>query len=140
MAFLNKTLLCKWSWRFAVESEALWRQVICAKYGEEEGGWRSHVVRGSFGVGLWKAIRRGWDVIGDNLVYSVGNGTRVRFWKDKWCGDDPLCTSFPSLFAISLIRRFGWRMCGAIVKGECGLLRSLGGLMIGKCSMWSIFS
>ena len=85
-----------------MEREALWRQVISGKYGEEEGGWRSCVVRGSYGVGLWKAIRRGWDALGDNLVYSVGNGRRVRFWKDKWCGDDPLCTSFPSLFAISL--------------------------------------
>ena len=103
MALLNKAFLCKWSWRFAVEREALWRQVICAKYGEEEGGWRSHVVRGSFGVGLWKAIRRGWDVIGDNLVYSVGN-RRVKFWKDKWYGDDTLCTSFPSLFVISLAK------------------------------------
>ncbi|RVW16682.1 hypothetical protein CK203_080853 [Vitis vinifera] len=84
-----------------MEKEALWRQVICAKCGEEEGCWRSRVVRGSFGVGLWKAIRRGGDVLSDNLVYSVGNGRRVRFWKDKWCRDDPLCTSFPSLFAIS---------------------------------------
>lgn len=25
---------------------------------------------------------------------------RVRFWKDKWCSDEPLCTTFPSLFAI----------------------------------------
>ena len=40
-------------------------------------------------------------MLGDNLVYSVGNSRRVSFWKDKWCGDDPLCTSFPSLFAIS---------------------------------------
>ena len=102
LALLNKALLCKWSWCFAVEREALWRQVICAKYGKEEGGWRSRVVRDNFGVGLWKAIRRGWDVLGDNLVYSVGNSRRVSFWKDKWCGDDPLCTSFPSLFAISL--------------------------------------
>ena len=22
------------------------------------------------------------------------------FWKDKWCGDELLCTTFPSLFAI----------------------------------------
>ncbi|RVW98661.1 putative ribonuclease H protein [Vitis vinifera] len=36
LALLNKALLCKWSWRFAMESEALWRQVICIKYGEEE--------------------------------------------------------------------------------------------------------
>ena len=43
-------------------------------------------------------------MIDDNLVYSVGNSRRVRFWKDKWGGDDPLCTSFPSLFAISLAK------------------------------------
>ena len=78
----NLALLCKWSWHFAVEGEALWRQVICAKYGEEEGGWRSCVVRGSFGVGLWKTIRRDWDVIGNNMVYFMRNGRRVRFWKD----------------------------------------------------------
>ena len=35
MALLNKALLCKWSWRFAVEREALWRQVICGKYGKK---------------------------------------------------------------------------------------------------------
>ncbi|RVX03908.1 putative ribonuclease H protein [Vitis vinifera] len=102
LALLNKALLCKWSWRFAVEREALWRQVISAKYGEEEGGWRSCVVRGSFGVGLWKAIRRGWEAVGNNLAYAVGNGRRIRFWEDKWCGDDKLCSLFPSLYAISL--------------------------------------
>ncbi|RVX13202.1 Protease Do-like 1, chloroplastic [Vitis vinifera] len=36
------------------------------------------------------------------LAYHVGNGQRVRFWMDKWCGDEPLCESFPSLFSISL--------------------------------------
>ena len=80
LPLLNKALLCKWSWRFAVEREALWRQVISAKYGEEEGGWRSCVVRESYGVGLWKAIRRGWEAVGNNLVYSAGNGRRIRFW------------------------------------------------------------
>ena len=39
-----------------------------------------------------------------NLAYRVGSGRRVRFWKDKWCGDEPLFKSFPSLFAISLAK------------------------------------
>ena len=43
-------------------------------------------------------------MISDNMVYYVGNGRRVRFWKDKRCGDDPLCISFPSLFVISLAK------------------------------------
>ena len=36
---LNKTLLCKWIWRFAKERDALWREVIYGKFGELEEGW-----------------------------------------------------------------------------------------------------
>ena len=25
----------------------------------------------------------------------------MRFWKDKWCGEEPLCITFPSLFALA---------------------------------------
>ena len=24
----------------------------------------------------------------------------IKFWKDKWCGDEPLNVSFPSLFSL----------------------------------------
>ena len=51
-------------------------------------------------VGLWKWIRKDWDLMSTRNSFSIGNGQRVRFWKDKWCGDFPLCVSFPSLFAL----------------------------------------
>ena len=51
-------------------------------------------------VGLWKWIRKDWDLMSTRIFFSIGNGQRVRFWKDKWCGDFPLCVSFPSLFAL----------------------------------------
>ncbi|RVW14081.1 hypothetical protein CK203_089304 [Vitis vinifera] len=51
--------------------------------------------------GLWKAIRKEWNYLSGRLAYQVGNGQRVRFWMDKWCGDEPLCKSFPSLFTLS---------------------------------------
>ena len=35
------------------------------------------------------------------MAFAMGNGRRVRFWKDKWCGGDLLSTSFPSLYAIT---------------------------------------
>ena len=38
LTILNKALLSKWSWRYAIEKEALWKRVISGKYGEEEGG------------------------------------------------------------------------------------------------------
>ncbi|RVW63495.1 putative ribonuclease H protein [Vitis vinifera] len=99
---LNKALLSKWNWRFANEREALWNQVIRGKYGEDRGGWRTREVREAHGVGLWKAIRMDWDLVGERISFSVGNGRRVSFWRDRWCGDAPLCDSFPSIYALSI--------------------------------------
>ena len=39
LVLLNKTLLCKWVWRFARAKDELWKQVLTAKYGQEELGW-----------------------------------------------------------------------------------------------------
>ena len=94
LSSLNKALLCKWSWRFANERGALWNQVIRGKYGEEQGGWCSKEVKGGYGVGLWKAIRREWYIVSNRLSFVVGNGQRVRFWKDRWCGHSPFLCCF----------------------------------------------
>ncbi|KAL6339852.1 hypothetical protein AAG906_034940 [Vitis piasezkii] len=81
---MNKALLCKWSWCFANERGALWKQVINKKYGEDIGG-------------------------GDLVRTS---------------GVEPLCISFPSLFALAISKdawvadvwnfegkRGGWAPC-----------------------------
>ena len=38
--------------------------------------------------------------MGTRIFFFVGNEQRVRFWKDRWCGDS--CVSFPSLFALAV--------------------------------------
>ena len=35
----------------------------------------------------------------------VGDGTRISFWEDTWCGDMPLCEAFPFLFALACSKR-----------------------------------
>ena len=35
---LNRALLGKWNWRFAIEDNTLWKDIIRLKYGAEEGG------------------------------------------------------------------------------------------------------
>ncbi|RVW98940.1 Transposon TX1 uncharacterized 149 kDa protein [Vitis vinifera] len=87
---------------FANERDSLWRSVISLKYGVEEGGWCTRDVMGRNGVGLWKAIRKKWGLFDGRVAFHLGNGQRVKFWKDKWCGDGPLCESFPSLFSMSM--------------------------------------
>ena len=31
----------------------------------------------------------------------LGNGDRIRFWEDKWNGENPLCNLFATLYAIT---------------------------------------
>ena len=60
LRYFYEALLGKWLWRFGYEREALWRRVIRAKYGVEEGDWCFNSVLGSYGVSLWKTISSGW--------------------------------------------------------------------------------
>ncbi|RVW27574.1 hypothetical protein CK203_097512 [Vitis vinifera] len=49
----------------------------------------------------------------------MGNGQKVRFWKDKWCEDELLSVSFPSLFALAASKEV-WvaNMWNSIVEGD----------------------
>jgi hypothetical protein len=97
----NQALLGKWLWCYGTDREALWRQIVEAKYGGMWGGWCSDIGRGPYGVSLWKFIRRGWDHFLPFLSFKVENGERVRFWFDVWCGDRPLKVVYPGLFSIA---------------------------------------
>ena len=35
------------------------------------------------------------------MRFEVGNGSRVLFWQDLWCGELPPKTVFPALFNIA---------------------------------------
>ena len=80
--------------------------MIRGKYGEEQGECTKEV-RDGYGVGWWKAIRKEWHLVSSRFSFMVGNGWRVRFWKDKWCGSSPFCDSFPSLFAL-VVSKNAW--------------------------------
>ncbi|RVX22279.1 hypothetical protein CK203_001562 [Vitis vinifera] len=84
LSILNKALLCKWSWRFAIEREAFWNQVIKGKYGEEQGGWSSKEARGGYGMGCGKLLGRNGEVVRSRLFFVVGNGQRDAWVKDVW--------------------------------------------------------
>jgi hypothetical protein len=97
----NQALLGKWLWRFAHEEGAWWRSVLVAKYGVDWGGWRSGVISGPHGVGLWKYICMGWQVFWSHCRFDPGEGSRIRFWEDIWCGDRALKDAFPVLHSIA---------------------------------------
>jgi hypothetical protein len=74
--------------------------VIDVKLESLKGGWCSKEVLGTFGVGVWKHIRREWDKFSNFVHFEVGDGSHVSFWHDWWCGEKSLKQCFPDLFSI----------------------------------------
>lgn len=101
MVDMNKALLGKWLRRFAIDKDVLWRKVVGWKFGCVDGDWRSMEVRGTYGVGVWKAISTEWEEFAKQIRFIVGDGGSVRFWLDLWCGDRPLCEEFPNLYTLA---------------------------------------
>ena len=136
---LNKALLSKWLWRSANERDSLWRKIISLKFGEDSRGWCSGTVRGPFGTGVWKEIREEWKTFSLTTLCSVGNGRRVRFWKDFWCEEEPLALTFPSLFSLTVNKEAMvadvWNLVG---EEGVGPLVSLDLSMIGSWKMFSL--
>ena len=97
----NKALLCKWYCCFASEGDSLWKTIIRGKFGEEEEGWKSGVVRDSYGFRAWTEIEKQWELFNSMISFVVGNWRRVKFWKDKWCNKKPLCETFLPLSVLS---------------------------------------
>jgi len=79
----NCALLGKWLWRFGIERDAWWRVVVESKFGSLWGGWCSREPVGAFGVGLWKNIRKGWEIFSGFTRFEVEDGVRTKFWQ-RW--------------------------------------------------------
>ena len=101
LSLFNQALLGKWIWRFGTEQDFLWRKVIEAKYGCARGDWISNPVNSPYGVSLWKTISKDWPSFKQFISFDVGDGSRVSFWHDVWCGDRTLKEMYPALFAIA---------------------------------------
>ncbi|KAL7161870.1 hypothetical protein ACSBR2_042363 [Camellia fascicularis] len=105
---VNVCLLLKWWWKFGNQTNALWRRIICSKYKIEVHCWHPPVNFSYKHSRVWKDIL----FIGDhssiivnfflvNCQIKVGDGSRIRFWYDKWCGVTCLKDEFPFLFNLS---------------------------------------
>ena len=56
------------------------------------------------GYGLQRSINEGWESFSKYLSFVVGEGTRIRFWLDRWIGDDTLKNLYPDLYVCSAVK------------------------------------
>ncbi|RVW95180.1 LINE-1 retrotransposable element ORF2 protein [Vitis vinifera] len=68
LVLLNKALLGKWVWRFAIDRDVLWKQVIIAKYGQEGHGWRAKKAYGTIEWGFGRKYGR--NLIGAGITWG----------------------------------------------------------------------
>ncbi|GJV49231.1 RNA-directed DNA polymerase, eukaryota, reverse transcriptase zinc-binding domain protein [Tanacetum coccineum] len=100
----NYSLLLKWRWRMLNCPSALWVHVLKSIHGDEAG----FDIKGCQTNGLWARIvgsiyhlhSSGYIPL-NSFRFSVGDGSLVRFWKDTWLGDSPLCTRYNRLFRLA---------------------------------------
>lgn len=93
----NRALLSKWLWRFSQDGDSLWRQVIANKYGVVND-WETETSTRPYGCGCWRAIMKTAEDFKRGTEFEIGSGSRIRFWKDRWCSDRLLLLESPFLF------------------------------------------
>ena len=71
----NNNLLTKWLWRYNLEDQALWKELIQHKYGQEDQWWSKEVTETY--VGVWRIM-----AFRDNVRIKVGRGNKTLFWKE----------------------------------------------------------
>ena len=78
----NKALLAKQIWRLWKTPNSLLARIMKAQYYPE-----CLVLEATLGNRpsfAWRSIQGSWDLIKDGLIWRVGNGKKVRIWKDRW--------------------------------------------------------
>ena len=61
--------------------------------------------RGNVGIGLWKGISSVVVNLKQNCIFELREGNRIRFEEDTWCGELPLCVTFPTLYNVAGTRK-----------------------------------
>ncbi|GAU33092.1 hypothetical protein TSUD_259430 [Trifolium subterraneum] len=106
---VNLSLLTKWRWRLLLPGNALWKEVLVAKYGNHilhKVAWSEFRIPPSASK-WWKDIyaveraveSKNW--LEESVVRKVGNGNSTLFWSTTWIGEAPLSLVFPRLFSLS---------------------------------------
>lgn len=67
-----------------------------------EDGWDIRLNREPYGRSLWRGIMQYCHLFQEGMTYEVGEGSRIRFWTDVWCGERSLKHDFLDVFGLAV--------------------------------------
>ncbi|MCH91441.1 putative ribonuclease H protein, partial [Trifolium medium] len=80
---MNEACLMKMGWSLMNGEHSLWGDVLIGKYGRD--GWlEGKISVNSNDSSLWKSIAKSWPSLKLHSYWSIGDGSKVNFWSDKW--------------------------------------------------------
>jgi hypothetical protein len=94
----NKCLLSKWLFKLLNE-DGLWQTLLRKKYLSRYT--LTKVTSKPGDSHFWAGLMKVKDTFLNLGSFILKNGTRIRFWEDRWLGLQPLMTQYPSLYNIA---------------------------------------
>ncbi|MBA0722073.1 hypothetical protein Golax_009555 [Gossypium laxum] len=89
---LNNAFLMKIGFNLVKKTDHLWVQVLRVKY-RWKGKLPISLYEGNTSC-LWKGVCGFWSMVRDGVIWNIGNGASVDFWRDNWIKDwGPLINS-----------------------------------------------
>jgi mannosylglycoprotein endo-beta-mannosidase len=99
MRSLNLALLSAWIFRYHLNSNVIWKNIIDYKYKTE---YPNMLCCPMVGVSpFWKGVLSAVQAARMGVKWVVGNGRKIRFWKDIWLGNISLATVLWPLYVIN---------------------------------------
>ena len=78
---LSTIYMARLGWKISHGPKNLAQECIDSKY-----VLNNRVIPFKHGSKIWKSIGMGWDLLNDNKVWVIGNGSQISVWEDNWLG------------------------------------------------------
>lgn len=78
---MNTTAMMKVGWSLSKRKDALWVKIVRAKY-RCGNDLMPRIQVSKPGSNLWRGICKNWGKVSPNLIWRVGQGSDINFWRD----------------------------------------------------------
>lgn len=95
----SKLVMRQMSMDVCWQSNCMWN--IKDRSGTLRGGWKTLKPRSTFGLSLWKSIRKHSIKVRSCIKIKTGNGWRTMFWEHNWHTETPFSQCFQEMLRIT---------------------------------------